>query len=250
VKTLTLAILSSVVSYSAFAQNASSAAAQDWAQTLKYREANREVRTTGAEVDAVFIGDSITESWLARDGKFFVPGRLDRGISGQTTRQILFRFQQDVVDLHPITVHIMAGTNDIAQNMGLISVEQIARNIENMAETALRSGIRVVIGSVLPCDDFFWHHGLQPSAKIRKLNQILKIYAAKKGLVFADYAAAMDDGRGGLRSDLGIDKRSDGQEDEVHPNAKGYQVMDPIAEKALRQAAGEAIARESRRLRR
>jgi lysophospholipase L1-like esterase len=186
------------------------------------------------KVDVVFIGDSITASWITRDSEFFTPGRVDKGIAGQTTSQILARFQQDVIDLHPSIVHIMAGTNDIAQNEGPVTNDQIAQNIETMATMALRSHIKVIIGSVLPCTDFFWHHGLQPAPTIKALNVLLKNYAQTHGLVFADYYTEMDDGSGGLRADLGINVRSDGQIDKVHPSVKGYEVMDPIAEKALR----------------
>ena len=183
------------------------------------------------ETRVVFIGDSITESWAPQFATFF-PGKgyVGRGISGQTTTQILARFQHDVVQLHPQVVVILAGTNDIAQNGGPVTLEMIEDNLASMADIARAHRIRVVLSSVLPAADFHWRRGLQPAPKIAALNQWIKLYAARTGAVYLDYHSAMADSAGGLRADL----TGDG----VHPNLAGYRVMAPLAERAIRTALG------------
>lgn len=177
----------------------------------------------------VFIGDSITESWAPYFPAHF-PGKpyISRGISGQTTPQILARFQQDVVRLRPEVVVILAGTNDIAGNTGPSSPEMIQDNLASMAEIARAKGIRVVLSSVLPAHDYPWKRGLEPAPKIAALNSWIRAYAEATGAVYLDYYSAMVDPRGGLRAEL--------TRDGVHPTAAGYAVMAPLAEAAIARA--------------
>ncbi len=157
---------------------------------------------------------------------------MNRGISGQTTPQMLVRFRQDVIDLHPSVVVILGGVNDLAENTGPMTVDAIFGNIVSMAELARANGITVVLSSVLPASDFRWRHGLDPAPKIVALNARLAAYATAHQLVYVDYHAAMDDGHGGLKAEL--------TEDGVHPNLAGYRVMEPIAAKAIAAALGTA----------
>ncbi|MDQ6719071.1 MAG: GDSL-type esterase/lipase family protein, partial [Gemmatimonadota bacterium] len=151
-----------------------------------------------------------------------------RGISGQTTTQILARFQTDVVQLKPKVVVILAGTNDIAENGGPVTLELIENNIASMSDIAREHHIRVVLSSVLPAADYRWRPGLHPAPKIIALNQWIKAYATRTGAVYLDYHSAMADSAGGLRSDLTADG--------VHPNLAGYDVMTPLAERAVEAA--------------
>lgn len=177
----------------------------------------------------VFFGDSITEGWIAAVPSFFA-GRpfVDRGISGETTPQMLARFRQDVLSLEPEVVVILAGTNDVAGNTGPMTPEMTRDNLKSMAELARADGIRVVLASVLPALDFPWRRGLEPAPRIAALNALLEDYAARVGIVYLDYYRAMADEKGGLRAGL--------SEDGVHPNGAGYAVMAPLAEAAVRQA--------------
>ena len=200
----------------------------DFGWLTKYHDDDVAVLAQKRPVDVVFMGDSITELWLGRQADFWSAGRIDRGISGQTTPQMLVRFREDVIELHPKVVHIMAGTNDIAENTGPMTIEQTEANLTTMAELAKLHGMKVVFGSVLPASYFFWHKGIEPADMIRKLNRWIKDYAAKTGAGYADYYAVVDDGKGGMRADY--------SEDGVHPNEKGYAAMRPVAEAALAQA--------------
>ena len=177
------------------------------------------------------MGNSITIGWSHHQPEFF-EGKpyVNRGISGQTTPQMLVRFRQDVIDLNPKVVVILAGTNDIAGNTGPSSLEMIADNLMSMAELAEANDIKVVLCSVLPAFDYPWRKGLKPNEKIPALNNMIEEYARRKGFVYLDYFSAMTDGNNGLRQDLG----SDG----VHPNKKGYELMAPLAEKAIANALG------------
>ncbi len=177
----------------------------------------------------VYIGDSITESWAPYFPALF-PSKpyIGRGISGQTTPQILLRFRQDVVSLRPNVVVILAGTNDIAGNTGPSSVAMIADNLRSMAEIARANGIRVVLSSVLPVHDYPWKRGLNPAPTISALNSWIRSYAEETGAVYLDYHSAMVDSRGGLRAPL--------TPDGVHPNAAGYQLMASLAEEAVARA--------------
>jgi acyl-CoA thioesterase-1 len=212
----------------------------DWPYLAKFRDANAALPPSAAnETRVVFLGDSITEGWgmkatekTPQRGEFF-PGKpyLNRGISGQTSPQMLVRFHQDVVSLKPKVVVILAGTNDLAQNTGPESQEEIGANIANMVELARAAGIKVVLCSVLPSSEFWWHKGLQPAPKIRALNEWIKDYAAKNNVVYVDYYSPMVNADGGLKTEYSPDG--------VHPNAAGYGLMGPIAEKGIAQALAQ-----------
>ncbi len=204
---------------------------RDWANLTRYRDFNKTLPAPAAgESRVVFMGDSITDAWVQpRFGAFF-PGKpyIGRGIGGQTTPQMLVRFNQDVVALKPKVVVILAGTNDIAGNTGPSTLEMIEDNLRSMAEVAKAHGIRVVLSSVLPVYDYPWRPGLEPAPKIVALNKWMKDYAAKSGAIYLDYHSAMRDARDGMRAELA----SDG----VHPNDVGYRLMAPLAEQAIVKA--------------
>lgn len=208
----------------------------DWAQLGRYRDEDAQIAAQPQAQRVVFLGDSITDGWGRRPntGEFF-PGRpyVNRGISGQTTPQMLVRFEQDVVRLHPAVVVIQAGTNDVAGNTGPETPETIEDNYRAMCAIARSSGIRVVLASVLPAARFPWRPAVQPVGKIRELNAWLRRFAQESGAVYLDYYAALADAQGGMREGLS----SDG----VHPVAAGYALMTPLAEEAIRKAlAGDA----------
>jgi len=213
---------------------------QDWANLGRYRDANLALPAPApGEARVVFMGDSITDAWpQPRFGAFF-PGKpyIGRGISGQTTPQMLIRFRPDVVDLKPKVVVILAGTNDIAGNTGPMTDAQIAGNLASMAEVARANGIRVVFSSILPTSDYHARPGAapqtttRPMARITALNAWMKDYAAKHGHVYLDYFAAMIDARGLFRTEL--------SGDDLHPNAAGYAIMAPLAEAAIQEALGK-----------
>ena len=176
------------------------------------------------------MGDSITDAW-GRIYHGFFPGKpyVNRGISGQTTPQMLIRFRPDVIALKPKVVVILAGTNDLAGNTGPTTSEEILGNLISMAELAKANGIRVVLASVLPAIDYPWRpEHPNPSDKIIALNAMIKDYATKNGLVYLDYFSALADERNGLRKEYA--------QDAVHPNQAGYDVMAPLAENAIEQA--------------
>ena len=177
----------------------------------------------------VFMGDSITEAWAPLFPEMF-RGRayVGRGISGQTTPQMLLRFHKDVVALRPAVVVILAGTNDIAGNSGPSTLEMIEENLAAMTEMAQGNGIHVVLSSVLPVYDYPWRPGLEPAPKIVALNAWIRRYAAERGAVYLDYHAAMSDARQGLRAEFSADG--------VHPNEAGYRVMAPLVEQAISEA--------------
>ncbi|MBX7108684.1 MAG: SGNH/GDSL hydrolase family protein [Chitinophagales bacterium] len=200
----------------------------DWANLEKYAAANAIMKPPAAkEQRIVFMGNSITEGWLNIDSSFFT-GKpyVDRGISGQTTPQMLVRFRQDVVDLKPAAVVILAGTNDIAENTGPVTLDFIFGNIVSMAQLAKANHIRVILCAVLPVYDYPWHQGLEPAQKIRDLNVMIRSYCTQQHIVYVDYYSAMADERGGL------DKKY--SDDGVHPTLAGYRVMEPLVEKAIK----------------
>ncbi len=211
----------------------------DWANIARYREANRTLQTPATgETRVVFMGDSITDFWQQpRYGGFF-PGKpyVDRGISGQTTSQMLVRFHPDVVALKPKAVVILAGTNDIAGNTGPMLDEEIEGNLAAMSEIAQANSIRVVLASLLPVSGYHVAPNstsapqttLRPMARILALNEWLRKYAAAHGHTYLDYFSAMTDSAGLLREDLSAD--------DLHPNAKGYAIMTPLAEAAIEKA--------------
>jgi lysophospholipase L1-like esterase len=209
----------------------------DWANLARYREANATLGPPApGERRVVFMGNSITDGWARYFGEEF-PGKpyVGRGISGQTTPQMLVRFRQDVIALKPAVVVILAGTNDIAGNTGPSTLEMIEDNLASMSELAQANGIKVVLASVLPVYDYPWKPGLEPAQKIITLNTWIRQYAAAHGVVYLDYHSAMADTRQGMRQELS----SDG----VHPNEAGYRVMAPLAEAAIQKAEGGQAGR-------
>jgi lysophospholipase L1-like esterase len=203
----------------------------DWPNLARYRDANAQVAPPAAnEQRVVFMGDSITDGWGRQHGKFF-PGKpyINRGISGQTTPQMLIRFRPDVIDLKPQVVVILAGTNDIAGNTGPSTLEAIEENLMSMAELAKFHGIRVVLASLLPvCDYIKPQTNRRPPEKIVALNEWMKDYAQKNSLVYLDYYSAMLDDKKMFKQDLTYDG--------LHPNEAGYEVMGPLVEKAIAAA--------------
>jgi len=202
----------------------------DWPNLRRYRSENAALKAHSAnENRVVFMGNSITDGWIKVNPDFF-EGKpyIDRGISGQTTPQMLVRFRQDVIDLHPKVVVILAGVNDIAGNTGPSSLQMIEDNLTSMAQLAKANGIKVVLCSVLPAFSFPWRPGIDPVQKIIDLNKWIKNYAEKNHLVYVDYYDAMVDERKGLPEKY--------SKDGVHPNEAGYKIMDPLVEKGIAKA--------------
>ncbi len=202
----------------------------DWASLARYREANGRLGSPRpGEQRVVFYGNSITDVWAQYFDTMF-PGKpyVGRGISGQTTPQMLVRFRQDVIALEPSAVVILAGTNDIAGNTGPSTQAMIEDNVISMVELARANGIRVVLSSVLPAFEYPWRPGLEPAPKIVALNSWMRHYASTHDVVYLDYHPVMADGRQGLRAEF--------SEDGVHPNQAGYRVMAPLVERAIAEA--------------
>ncbi len=202
----------------------------DWPNLKRFRDDNEKIGLPAPnEKRVVFMGNSITEGWGRINPDFFA-GRsyINRGISGQTTPQMLVRFRADVVNLKPKVVVILAGTNDIAGNTGPSTLEMIEDNLASMADLANANGIKVVFCSVLPAYDYPWKPGLKPYEKILALNQWIKEFAAKNKYIYLDYYSVMADNRPGMKAEYS----SDG----VHPNKLGYSVMAPLAEKSIEKA--------------
>ena len=203
----------------------------DWPNFKRYREKNAEVAPLAKdEQRVVFYGDSITDGWKLAE---YFPNKpyVNRGISGQTTPQMLLRFRADVIAHQPKVVVLLAGTNDIAGNTGPMTLEMIQDNYTSMAELAKANGIRFVFASVLPIHDYNEKAQQSPRRapeKILKLNEWLKAYCAKNGHTYLDYFSAMVDEKGFLKADLANDG--------LHPNAAGYKIMAPLAEAAIQQA--------------
>jgi cephalosporin-C deacetylase len=202
----------------------------DWADMKRFRDDDAKVGPPGKrENRVVFMGDSITDGWIRQAPEFFeAKPYLDRGISGQTTPQMLVRFRQDVVNLHPKVVVILAGTNDIAGNTGPETPEMIQDNLVSMVDLARTNGIKVVLASITPSDDFWWNPGTKPAPRIAEMNTWIKAYAAKKRLVYLDYYSVMVDDNGGMKREFTMDG--------VHPNPAGYALMGKLAEKAIAYA--------------
>jgi lysophospholipase L1-like esterase len=195
----------------------------DWPYLNRYHDDNVKLGLPAAgEKRVVFMGNSITEGWKDLSPEFF-SGRpyICRGISGQTTPQMLVRFRPDVIALKPEAVVILAGINDIAGNTGPATLEMIEDNIASMSELAKAHGIKVILSSVLPAYDFPWNPGVYPSEKILLLNKWIKEYASNNGFYYIDYYSSMVDERKGLKSEFTADG--------VHPNAVGYAVMERLA---------------------
>jgi lysophospholipase L1-like esterase len=208
----------------------------DYGQLARYRDANAALKPPAAgENRIVFFGDSITDGWKLAD---YFPGKpyVNRGISGQTTPQMLVRFREDVLDLQPKAVVILAGTNDIAGNTGPMTLEQIEANYTSLAELAAANHVKVIYSSVLPVNNYTAEaqefFADRPPAKILELNRWLKNYCADHGCVYLDYFSAMVDDKGLLKKDLA--------DDGLHPNVAGYKVMSPLAEAAIAEAVPSA----------
>lgn len=204
----------------------------DWANLNRYKEENLKLGLPDeSENRIVFMGNSITEGWLKLYPDFFKDkSYINRGISGQTTPQMFVRFRQDVVNLKPKVVVILAGTNDIAGNTGPSTLEMIKDNIASMVEIAKANNIKVILCSVLPVFDYPWKPGLNPSDKIVELNKWIKDYSIKNQIVYADYFSAMVDERNGLKKEY--------SEDGVHPNLSGYKIMAPIIVNVIQLVIG------------
>ncbi len=201
----------------------------DWAHLKKFEKDNEQLKKIDEPNRVVFMGNSITEGWSNFDKDFFINNPfVNRGISGQTTPQMLIRFRPDVVNLNPKAVVILAGINDIAGNTGPISLENTAENIISMAEIAKANNIKVYICSTLPAIDFPWSPGIQPGPKVIKLNSILKNYCDQNNITYVDYFTSVADDKGGLKV-----PEYTTADDLVHPNLAGYKVMEKIILSAL-----------------
>ena len=204
----------------------------DWAQLKRYAADNAALPAPSpGEARVVFYGDSITDGWGRSPGTgTFFPGKpyINRGISGQTTPQMLIRFQQDVVHLHPAAVVILAGTNDIAGNTGPSTPQMTEDNFTSMAAIAKQNGIKVILASITPAYSYPWKPGIKPVPTILEINAWLKAYCAKEGFAYLDYYSAMADEKGAMKPGLA--------KDQVHPTSAGYAVMGPLAEAAIVKA--------------
>ena len=202
----------------------------DWANLARFRDDNASIGLPESGVTrVVFMGNSITEGWSHTSPGFFTARPyVNRGISGQTTPQMLIRFRPDVISLKPAVVVILAGINDIAGNTGPSTLEMITDNLASMVELAKANGIKVVLSSVLPAYDFPWRPGLQPAEKVVSLNAWIKEFAKANGCIYLDYFTPMADERNGLKAEYTYDG--------VHPNLAGYKVMEPLVETAIQNA--------------
>lgn len=203
--------------------------AQDWANLAKYETQNNQLPPKqSGEKRIVLMGDSITEFWSQIQPDFFAnTSYINRGISGQTTPQMLIRFRPDVLNLHPDVVVILAGVNDIAGNTGPTTNDAIFGNIISMVELAKANAIKVILCSVLPANNFYWRPNEKAAETIIQLNQLIQSYAKEHDIPYVDYHSAMADAKNGLPKEF--------SEDSVHPNLKGYQTMQPLLEKAVRK---------------
>lgn len=196
---------------------------KDWAQFYRYEAKNDSLEKSPS---VVFMGNSITDFWAKTRPDFFTKYNIaGRGISGQVSSQMLVRFQSDVINLKPKAVVILSGTNDIARNNGLITLEHILENIVSMCQIAKANGVKPVIASVLPCAGFSWIPEVKPADDIKKLNEMLKAYAKKNKIAYVDYYSALVDERGGLPEAY--------SKDGCHPNAAGYEIMETVVMKTI-----------------
>ena len=202
---------------------------RDWAQFNRYAEANAALNSNP---DVVFMGNSITDFWPAKSPEFWADnaGFVGRGISGQTTCEMLVRFRQDVINLHPRVVVILAGINDIARNNGKISLVNVLGNLKSMTELARAPGIRVALCSVVPCSRFPWRPEIKPAMLVKHLNGMIAQYVAglaSDEVVYVDYYTPMANAEGGLDADLA--------DDGCHPTPKGYAIMERVVLEAFAQ---------------
>lgn len=201
---------------------------QDWPNLKKYQAANEEIIENKDYPKVVFMGNSITEGWVNKQPGFFEENNYaGRGISGQTTPQMLIRFMPDVVALKPKAVVILAGTNDIAGNTGLASVETITNNIKAMSQLAKANDIKIILASILPVFDYPWRPGLEPVNKIAEVNTWMQTYAEQQSFTYLDLFTPLKDDKEGLPKKY--------SEDGVHPNLEGYKVMEPLTKKAIEE---------------
>lgn len=200
---------------------------REFANLKRYQNANHMLPDPGKEEKRiVFMGNSITDSWP--EGFFEGKAYINRGISGQTTPQMLIRFRQDVIDLEPAAVVILAGVNDLAGNTGPSTLKMITNNIESMCELAAYNKIKVIVCSVLPATEFPWIKEVSnPADKIIELNKRLQKYAKKHGHLYLDYYSSMVNNEKGLKEEYAYDA--------VHPNAEGYTVMEKLVEEAINE---------------
>lgn len=205
--------------------------ANDWPALCYYRADNAALAAQPVPTGrVVFMGDSITQLWGLAEPQDFGPSRVNRGISGQTTPQMLLRFKQDVLALKPAAVHILAGINDVAGNTGPTTLEDVQNNIMSMVELAKAHGITVILATPLPADRFSWAPQMKPAPTIIAYASWVRQYAAEQNLILADYYPILATPTGGLKPDLGPDG--------VHPNKAGYALMKPILEAAVAEALG------------
>lgn len=200
---------------------------EDFAGLARYREENAKMLASGAKTNIVFMGDSITEGWRSRRPEFFRAGRVGRGISGETTPQMVLRMMADVIDLKPRVIHIMAGTNDIAGNTGPMTLKQSADNFTMMVQLAQANRIKVLLASVPPAKGFPWRKGLETVTPIRAMNAWLRGFAPKVGATWIDYTPALADAEGAMLPGLANDG--------VHPTEAGYSKMEAVLEPHLRK---------------
>jgi lysophospholipase L1-like esterase len=200
---------------------------RDFGMVGYYADDNAALRASHAPVDLVFMGDSITEGWLDKRPAFFTPGRVDRGISGQTTSQMVLRMMSDVVALRPKAVHIMGGTNDIAGNTGPMTAQMSEDNVHAMTDIAQRQGIKVLIASVPPAGQFPWAPQVETLKAIAELNRRLERLARQSGATWIDYHPVLDDGSGAMKPGLAYDG--------VHPTDGGYDAMATVINPVLRR---------------
>lgn len=200
---------------------------EDWPWLGRYSGDNAKLLASGVKTDIVFMGDSITEGWRDKRPGFFTPGRVCRGIGGQTTPQMVLRMMADVVALKPRLVHIMAGTNDIAGNTGRMTLAQTFDNLRMMTELAQAHPIHVLLASVPPADGFPWRKGLDTVTPIREINGWAKAYAERAGATWIDYTPALADAKGAMRPGMAYDG--------VHPDMPGYAAMENVLTPVLRK---------------
>ena len=204
--------------------------AQDWANLNKYKSENEQLlQKMPTTKSVVFMGDSITEFWSRESPEYFQEQQyINRGISGQTTSQMLLRFRSDVIALQPAVVVILAGINDIAENTGPLALPMVAGNIASMIDLAKAHNIKVILCSVLPAASFNWNKKIEPAMKVMALNDLLMNYADANAIPYVDYFSALVDDNNGLPLQYA--------EDGVHPNRAGYKIMEPIVQRAINLA--------------
>lgn len=199
---------------------------EDWPGLRRYAEENRALLASGVKTNIVFLGDSITQGWREKRPAFFKPGRVGRGISGQTTPQMVLRMMQDVIQLKPKYLHFMAGTNDIAGNTGPMTVTQTQDNIRLIADIARANGIKLLLACVPPADKFPWRPGLEVIKPIREINRWSAAHAQAMGATWIDYTPVLADASGAMKPGMAYDG--------VHPTEAGYDAMATVIEPFLK----------------